>query len=304
MILRELENIHKYVIKSSSPILSPADEEINFSQMARISMTSTCSSSNNVRLSGNTNNIIMTPNANSSKTDVENDNLKKENEKLKNKIDTIDKKFDKICEENTELREYVKEKTDNLDGMRTVLDKINEELKIVKRNQNVDVSPTSLLKNSVKQRDIITKLKRISNTDNSFTHTNLDLSKINNNINSLKGLDTLSLKSEFSLEDQKNIFYGNNSQSQSGNSEKDKSCPFNAKQQAKIAIPKLNIFNNKEPINNFPKEDVMLINFITPYIDLEAETFEDYNISIEREKTGCFLEVDNSASKKSKKLLQ
>lgn len=66
--------------------------------------------------------------------------LKRENIKLKNKIEIIDKKFEKVYSENNELREYMKEKTENMNSMQHVLQHFKVELDEMKREHKKTVS--------------------------------------------------------------------------------------------------------------------------------------------------------------------
>lgn len=146
LILKELENLYKYVQNSSSPVdeeesskESKGSKELANSQFnARKSILS---SGSNTAWASVSNSVNF--NAKSSKRhtsekelqliDLENELLKKENDNLKSKIETIDKKFDKMCNENSELRQYVKEKSDNIEELRSVLNSFKKELNEVKK---------------------------------------------------------------------------------------------------------------------------------------------------------------------------
>ncbi len=64
----------------------------------------------------------------------ENEHLKRENNDLKYKLESIDRKFDKLSSENNELRVYIKDKSDNLDEMKIMLNSLLYEMKSMKGN--------------------------------------------------------------------------------------------------------------------------------------------------------------------------
>jgi hypothetical protein len=66
---------------------------------------------------------------------IENEFLKNENHNLKHKIDEIDKKFERISQENENLKGYVLKKTDNVDAMQEIIMKFQSELNEIKKER-------------------------------------------------------------------------------------------------------------------------------------------------------------------------
>jgi predicted nuclease with TOPRIM domain len=81
----------------------------------------------------------------------ENEHLKKENTELRSKLEGIDKKFDKLASENNELRSYIKDKSDNLDEMKVMLNCLLTEMTKMKGN----TSSSSRIYSAKKEESVI-----------------------------------------------------------------------------------------------------------------------------------------------------
>jgi hypothetical protein len=71
----------------------------------------------------------------------ENEKLKSENIELKLKLDCIDRKFDKLSDENSEMKTYVKEKSENFDEMKKVLGLLYGEVSEMKKVRQSTPTP-------------------------------------------------------------------------------------------------------------------------------------------------------------------
>jgi hypothetical protein len=127
-ILKELENVYKYVLKVT---LNSEREEEEFSLNSRNSckVCSPTSSEIENELFNNLN--------------KENEKLKSENTELKLKLDKIDKKFEKFSSENDDLKCYMKEKSENFDEMKKVLTLLYGEVSEMKKVRQ----PTPIMDN-------------------------------------------------------------------------------------------------------------------------------------------------------------
>lgn len=101
-ILRELDNIYKHIVNRVNNEYKDEEE---------ISLNSK-NSKNKSPITSHTGSECIEP---------ESDYLKKENIELKHKLESIDNKFDRLSSENNELRAYIKDKSDNVDEMKVML---------------------------------------------------------------------------------------------------------------------------------------------------------------------------------------
>lgn len=139
-VLKELENIYKYVQKNLNSGFGTNTTFNYFTDMDKVSIEK--------RNDSNRSDV-----SHKLKFDIinnENEKLKSENINLKTKIQNIDNKFDKLAEENNELRNYVKEKSENLEDLKHTLSQFQKEL------------------NNMKLANDISESKKRNNTKNNF----------------------------------------------------------------------------------------------------------------------------------------
>lgn len=277
LILKELENIYRYVLKVNSPIQSTCDEEIINSQPRKSVISSSNSFTNSY--TNNFNALKSSKRGVSDKdissVDNENETLKKENESLKSKMEVIDQKFDLICVENKELKKYMKEKTDNIDDLRNILKAFQGELNEMKKSKQIG-SPTvtNQLYNSqqIPQKNINSNgiLSGVSNTGNILSKLKLCNLGISNNLkNSISPNlypENLNEKQDISMDDNRNISIDQIT---------------NNKNSDKKQLSLTKSLNNKFSFNLVPK---------LKFENKDEESVE--NVS-DNEKTGCFADIIN-----------
>jgi hypothetical protein len=153
LILKELDSIYKYVLKSNSPFVSTCEDEIINSIVRKSNISSECLSHSGSVTNNPRNSNIKCSEKDENIAELENELLKKENENLRSKLDNIDKKFEKICYENNELRDYVKEKSDNLEELRDVINSFKKDLNEVKKQSNNLNAPSIINQSNKKDSD-------------------------------------------------------------------------------------------------------------------------------------------------------
>ena len=104
--------------------------------------------------------------------------IKDEKLYFQEKIDLMDKKYDLIVEENKKLKEFVKDKTDDIEELKKVLGKFKIELKDLRNNQENESKSLNKGKNKSSKK-IKTVLK---DNFNIFKKKNNLSSKINKNL--------------------------------------------------------------------------------------------------------------------------
>lgn len=108
---------------------------------------------------------------------------------LINKLTEIDNKFEKISNENKELKQYVKEKTDTIDNMHQLLLKFKNELDELKKSNQPSVSFTNFSSNI--NSNTSSNLSSVSN----FNRINEIKQKLQNNKSILRKFKTSSNRS-------------------------------------------------------------------------------------------------------------
>lgn len=273
-ILKELENIYRYVIKVNSPIASTCDEEnlnSNNSNQRKSILSSTNSFSNSVNF--NVSQIKSSKRNTYDKevhlADFESDLIKKENENLKNKIEVIDKKFDQICTENKDLKNYIKEKTENIEDLKSYILNFQTELNEMKK-QNQMTASISLAQNQYNNNMLIRDSFSSNNYNNNKNFQSPNFKISNTVITSDMSNKLYFDKIDFSLDD-KNFSIDQISNKKSSSNSNLPIYKGNGNMISGNLIPKL----------KFDRED---------------ESVEQ-NEQEENEKTGCFADFLNKREK-------
>jgi hypothetical protein len=232
-ILNELDNIYKNVLKVSNQISQNnlADEDSNLNITRSMSNLGMESNYNNISqyslgvstslskplssINHNNSNKDLEGCTNNSNVQLENDSLREENFLLKKKIEEIDTKFERLLQQNVELKGYVKNKSENFDTMSKALKKFENELKEVKKysanncictsNNNIMQISNSKKKlknnqnNNLKNKENIKVLIISNKSSNQINSSNISSNNSNNNLikkifNTSKNQNKLSYK--------------------------------------------------------------------------------------------------------------